>query len=166
MNSQINTNMRANALAERLEEGANALFAFANKLTESDWQKPTTGDGRKIGVIVHHVASVYPVEIELAQTLASGKPITGATKKVIDDMNAAHSKENAMVGKEETLDLLHRNSKVAADSIRSFTDAELDNASTVSLNANAPLTAQFFIEDHALRHSFHHLAQLEDALNR
>ena len=36
-------------------------------------------DGRKIGVIVHHVASVYPMEIQLAQVLAEGKPVTGVT---------------------------------------------------------------------------------------
>ena len=29
-------------------------------------------DGRKIGVIVHHVATMYPLEIQLAQTLAGG----------------------------------------------------------------------------------------------
>ncbi|MEN8154345.1 MAG: DinB family protein [Acidobacteriota bacterium] len=166
MTLHTNNNSRANALAERLEEGAKALTSFAEKLSGPDWQKPIPGGGRKIGVIVHHVASVYPVEIELAQTLASGNPITGASKKVIDDMNATHAKENETVDKEETLDLLKRNSRAAADAIRSFSDAELDNAAPVSLNANAPLTAQFFIEDHALRHSFHHLAQLEDALNR
>ena len=32
--------------------------------------------------------------------------------------------------------------------------------------ANAPLTTQFFIEDHALRHRFHHLANIEAALGR
>jgi hypothetical protein len=40
-----------------------------------------------------------------------------------------------------------------------------DRAATVSLNADATLTAQFFIEDHALRHSFHHLASIQAALN-
>jgi hypothetical protein len=36
----------------------------------------------------------------------------------------------------------------------------------VSLNADAPLTTQFFIEDHALRHSFHHLARIRAALGK
>jgi hypothetical protein len=30
-------------------------------------------------------------------------------------------------------------------------------AAAVSLNSDAPLTAQFLIEDHAVRHSWHHL---------
>jgi hypothetical protein len=34
---------------------------------------PCPGDGRKVGVVVHHVASVYPIEIQLAQTLASAR---------------------------------------------------------------------------------------------
>jgi hypothetical protein len=38
---------------------------------------PHPQDGRKIGVVVHHVASMYPLEIQLAQTLAGGKPLTG-----------------------------------------------------------------------------------------
>ena len=54
----------------------------------------------------------------------------------------------------------------AAGRVRKFTDEELDNAATISLNADAPLTAQYFIEDHALRHSFHHLANIREALNR
>ena len=75
-------------------------------------------------------------------------------------MNAQHAEEFAQVNKQETLALLRKNSKVAADSVRSFTDAELDQSGKVSLNANAPLTAQFFIEDHALRHSYHHYEKI------
>lgn len=166
MDSNIKNNFRANALADRLEKGAETLASFAENMSDSEWNRALTGGGRKLGVIVHHVASVYPVEIELAQTLASGQPITGATKQVIDDMNANHSVEFDLAGRKETVDLLRQNSKVAADAVRLFSDKELDNAATVSLNADAPLTTQFFIEDHALRHSYHHLAQLRDTLKR
>jgi hypothetical protein len=31
---------------------------------------------------------------------------------------------------------------------------------------NAPLTCQFWLEDHAVRHSFHHLAKIRAALKR
>ena len=48
---------------------------------------------------------------------------------------------------------------------RKFSDANLDSAASISLNADAPLTAQFFIEDHALRHSFLHLENIKKALN-
>ena len=68
------------------------------------------------------------------------------------------------VDKAGTLELLINNSEKAAEKVRSITDEELENSATVSLNANAPLTAQFFIEDHALRHSFHHLARIQATL--
>ncbi|MTI89443.1 MAG: DinB family protein [Balneolaceae bacterium] len=163
---QTNTSQKANDLADRIIMGAVALEGYAEKLSTSDWQRKVAGDGRTIGVVVHHVASSYPVEIDLARLLASGQPITGVTMEVVDQMNAKHAQENISVEKKETLELLRSNSKVAADSVRAFTDTELNQAAAVSLNADAPLTTQFFIEDHALRHSFHHLARIRATLNK
>src|SRR4029078_3373612 len=155
---------RSYELARRLELGALALEAFASSLTEFEWQSRVPGDGRKIGVVVHHVASVYPIEIQLAQSLAKGQAIEGVTGEVINKMNAAHAKEFDGVTKEEALELLRRNSAVAAAAIRTLSDEELDRAANVSLNANAPLTCQFMLEDHAVRHSYHHLARIRAAL--
>jgi len=155
---------RSYELARRLELGALALEAFASSLTEFEWQSRLPGDGRKVGVIVHHVASVYPIEIQLAQTLAKGQPVEGVTWDVINKMNAAHAKEFDGVSKEDAIELLKRNSAAAAAAIRELTDEELEQAAAVSLYANAPLTCQFFVEDHALRHSYHHLARIRAAL--
>ena len=155
---------RANALAERLEQGARALEAAAGALTEAEWQTPLPGDGRTIGVVVHHVATMYPLEIELALTLAAGKPIAGVTWDVVNQLNARHARENASVAKQDAIALLRRNSAAAASAIRALRDEELDRAGTVSLNADAPLTCQFFLEDHAVRHSYHHLARIRAAL--
>lgn len=96
--------------------------------------------------------------------LASGNPITEVTWDAINKMNADHAQEHHATNQQETLQLLRDNSKVAAERVRAFTDEELDNAATVSLYADAPLTAQFFIEDHALRHSSHHLSNIKSAL--
>ena len=157
---------RTNALADRLEEGARALANFASGLTDAEWQIRTPKDGRKVGIIVHHVASMYPLEIQLAQNLAGGKPIEGVTGDVVNDINAGHAKEHDAVTKEAALDLLRRNSAAAAAAIRALTDEELDQAAPVSLNSDAPLTCQFFLEDHPVRHSYHHLAGLRRALKR
>ena len=155
---------RATALAERLERGANALAAVASALTDKEWQTRIPGDGRKIGVVIHHVASMYPIEIKLAQVLASGQPVTGVTWADVHAINAGHAKENDGVTKEAALDLLRTNSAAAAAAIRALTDAELDSAAPLSLNADAPLTCQFMLEDHAVRHSYHHLAKIQAAL--
>jgi hypothetical protein len=157
---------RANDLAERLEQGGRALAALAGALSEAEWQTPLPGDGRRIGVVVHHVASVYPVEIQLAQTLAAGKPVEGVTTEVVNEMNARHAAENGDVTMPVALALLRRNSAAAAAAIRALSDEELDRAATVSLYSDAPLTCQFVLEDHAVRHSYHHLARIRKALQR
>jgi len=91
---------RAHALAERLEDGARALATLAESLTEREWQTPLPRDGRKIGVVVHHVASVYPIEIQLAQQLGAGQAIVGVTMDGIHEMNANHAREHDAVTKE------------------------------------------------------------------
>jgi len=159
-----NSKTRANTLADRLILGANKLANFVKKLSDTEWNKPVLGDGRTIGVVVHHVASVYPIEVELAQALGKGNSITEVTKEVIDKMNAEHAIENKQIDRQKTMDLLRINSENAAGTIREFTDEELDNSAPVSLYYDAPLTAQFFIEDHALRHSFHHLGKIKASL--
>ena len=155
---------RSEALAARLEQGARALAAFASTLTDAEWHTRIPKDGRKVGVVVHHVATMYPLEIQLAQLLAAGKPVAGVTWDAVNEMNAQHAKEYDAVTKEAALDLLRRNSAAAAAAIRALRDEELDRAAPVSLNSDAPLTCQFMLEDHAVRHSYHHLARLRGAV--
>jgi len=155
---------RSESLADRLEQGAVALANFAAGLTEQEWEIRTPKDGRKVGVIVNHVASVYPVEIELAQTVARGEAVTGLTAEVINKMNADHSSANDRITKEQTLELLRQNSAAAAAAIRALSDEELDQAVSVSLYGGATLTCQFVLEDHAVRHSYHHLSRLQSAV--
>jgi len=159
------SSQQADALAGRLEQGARALAALASSLTEAQWQTRIRHDNRKIGVVVHHVAFMYPIEIQVAQTLAGGKPVTGLTWSVVDGINATHAAENDGVTKQEALDLLVRNSAAAAAAVRALTDEQLLQAAPVSLYSDAPLTCQFFVEDHALRHSYHHFGKIQAALN-
>jgi hypothetical protein len=155
---------RADALADRLEQGAAALITLADGLSEEEWQARIPGDGRKVGVVVHHVGNMYPIEVELAQALASGKPIAGVTWDDVHAINANHAKEFDRVTKAEAIEFVRRNSEAASAAIRKLSDAELDRANSVSLNSDAPLTCQFFIEDHALRHSYHHTAKIRAAV--
>jgi hypothetical protein len=151
---------RSDALADRLEQGARTLATFASGLTEAEWNARVPEDGRKVGVVVHHVASMYPLEIQLAQKLAAGDPIAGVSWNDVHTINAEHARNHDAVTKEAALELLRRNSAAAAAAIRELTDEALDRAAGVSLNADAPLTCQFMLEDHAVRHSYHHLAAI------
>ena len=158
---------RAQALASRIEQGAAELATFAEGLTDSEWRTPISAtDRRTVGTVVHHVASIYPVEIDAARAIAAGKAVTDITWEIVSQLNGAHARDNAEVTKADTLALLQRNSRDAADAVRKFTDEELDQAAPFSLSYGAPMTAQFVIEDHALRHAWHHLSRIRKALDR
>lgn len=160
-------NKRSEALAARLEAGANALIALTRSLTDAEWQTRAPKDGRKVGVVVHHVGNMYPIEIQLASLLAAGQPIEGVTWDAVASMNRDHAKEQNGVSKDAAIAFVTANSAAAAAAaIRAFSDAHLDAAAAVSLNSDAPLTCQFFLEDHAVRHSYHHLAGIRKALGR
>ena len=149
---------RSALLADRIEEGAALLAAFAEGLPEEEWRAPVSDtDRRSVGLIVHHVASMYPIEIDVAHAIASGKAVTDITWDAVAE---------AGVAKAVALELLRRNSREAAAAVRAFTDDDLDRAAPFSLSFGAPVTAQFVIEDHALRHSWHHLAAIRKALVR
>ena len=155
-------NRRANALADRLEQGARNLMAVASALTDAEWQTRIPKDGRKVGVVVHHVASVYPIEIGLAQTLAAGKPVTGVTMDNIHEMNAKHAQDFDGVTKQAALDLLERNSAAAA--IRALTDEQLDMVAPLSLDSDGPRSCPYMLEGHAVGHAWHHLNGIKKAL--
>jgi DinB superfamily len=158
---------RAEALAARIEEGAAGLAAFAEGLSDSEWRTPISAtDQRSVGIVVHHVASMYPIEIDVARAIASRKSVSDVTWEVVAQLNAQHAQDSAHVSKSAALELLRQNSRKAAAAVRAFTDQELDNAAPFSLTFGAPMTAQFVIEDHAMRHSWHHLAAIRKALDR
>jgi len=158
---------RAEMLASRVEEGAAGIMAFAEGLSDAEWGMPVSAtDRRTIGQIVNHVALVYPIEIDLARGIAGGNAVTHVTWEVVAELNAGHAREFAAVTKAEALDLLRKNSREAAEAVRGFTDEQLEQAAAFGLSYDAPMTAQFVLEDHAVRHSWHHLAKIRKAVGR
>src|ERR1700722_6895578 len=102
---------RAEMLAARIEEGAAGLAAFAEGLSDAEWNTPVSStDRRPVGVIVHHVAFMYPIEIDVARAVASGKAITDVSWEVVAGINAKHAQENGRATKAAALELLRRNS--------------------------------------------------------
>lgn len=155
---------RAKVLADRIARGAEDLAAYAETLSDAQWATPIIPDGRRAGIMIHHVGSVYGLEVDVARKLGAGESITGVTWADIAAMNAKHAQENAGVKQKEAAELVRNNGKMAAEAIAQFTDAMLDNGGTISLYGDAPLTCQFWIEDHPLRHSWHHRAKIRAVL--
>lgn len=158
-------NRRAQLLADRILEGAAGLAAYVAGLSDAEWRMPTSStDARTVGQVVNHVALVYPIEIDLARAIAGGNAVADVTWEVVASLNASHAREHAGVSKTEAMAMLEKNSREAAGAVRTFTDEQLDRAAPFSLSFGAPVTSQFVIEDHALRHSWHHLARIRRAV--
>lgn len=156
---------RANAIAERIEQGAEALAAFVEGLSEAEWKTVVPTEERTVGVLVHHVAGWCPGLVDFCKGLAEGNPITGVTWEDIAQMNAQHAAEYAEVDQQETVQFLRANGKIAADKVREFTDEQLDSAAPVCLYWDTPLSTQWFLEYHPVRHSYHHLDSIRAALS-
>jgi DinB family protein len=154
----------ANQLADRIEEGARVLAALAQDLSEAQWRTIIPRDGRTAGVLVHHVASMYPIEMSVVQKAVEGHAITDVTWEVVAQINAAHAREHANVSKPAAVELLLLNSREAARAVRQLTPADLTRTVPFSLSFGAPMTVQFIIEDHPLRHPWHHAARIRQAL--
>src|SRR5262252_10387911 len=100
-------NSRGQSLAVRIEEGAAGLAAFAQGLSDPEWHTPISAtDRRTVGVIIHHVASMYPIEIDLARAVAGGKSVSEVTWQAVAQLNAKHAHDNAQVSKAAALELL------------------------------------------------------------
>jgi len=155
---------RSEVLAARLEQGVRELTALARTLTDEQWKTKIPHDGRTVGVVVHHVGTMYPVEIELAQKLGAGQAVEGVTWDAVHEINANHAREHAACTKEEAIALVEKNSAAAAAAVRALSDEQLDNFAGLSLNSDGPRTCQFMLEDHAVGHAWHRLLKIRRAL--
>ena len=109
---ELKTSARSEALAQRIEEGAEGLAAFVEDLSEAEWSIPVSPtDTRSVGVVVHHVAAVYPIEIDLAKAIARGTPVAEVTWEVVAGLNAQHAADQASATKTAALELLKQNSR-------------------------------------------------------
>jgi len=157
---------RAEALAARIEDGARVLAEVAEGLSAADWAAEVAGEGRSVGVLIHHVAAGYEAEAGLIGALIGAQDVSGVTWAVVDQMNADQARANAGGGREEALDLLRRNSAQTAALVRGLDDAQLDRVASTALHWGAPLTVQFFIEQHPVAHPHIHLESIRAALGR
>lgn len=155
---------RAEQLATRIEEGAVALRAFAEGLTDLQWRTIVPRDGRTMGVLVHHVASMYPLQMDLVRMALLGDPIRDVTWEKIAKLNAAHAKANPSPERRETIGQLMVHARQAAQGVALLTGEQLSRAVPFSLSFGASMTVQYIIEDHPVRHPWHHMARMREVI--
>ncbi len=156
---------RAEALADRVEQGARELIAAVEAMSDENWGTDCPGEQRSVGTLVHHVGAAYLAERDLVLALATGQDMSSLTWEMVDQGNAQHAGEHAHCTKEEALDLIRRSSASAAEAIRGLSDEQLDRTVRLRLHWEAPLSVQYVIEQHPVAHPYIHLESIRAALS-
>jgi hypothetical protein len=155
---------RAEQLAQRVEDGAQEMITAVQSLSNEQWNTLVAAENRPVGVLVHHVAVSYPDEAALITVLATEGGFSDVDWDAVDADNANHAVENEGVDKETAITLLRQNSVIAADTVRGLSDAQLDRVAPNSLHWDAPMTVQFFVEQHPIAHPYIHLENIRKAV--
>ncbi len=155
---------RSDLLAQRVADGAQNLIDFASGLTDAQWNTTCGGEHRSVGTLVHHVGTMYPIEADVVNALATNGSAPGVTWDVVDNINADHASTNSATSKQAAIDLIRTNSIAAVDAVRALTDEQLDRTAPNELHWLAPMTVQFFVEQHPIAHPFIHLQSIKAAL--
>lgn len=156
---------RAEVLAERIEQGAEEFIAAVESLSDEQWQTPCGSEQRSVGVLVHHVGTMYPIEADVVRMLAENGEAPGVDWPAVHGINANHATTNAAADKSAAIALVRNNVQAAVETVRGLSDAQLDRVAPNALAWNAPMTVQNFIENHPIAHPYSHLESIQIALN-
>jgi hypothetical protein len=156
---------RAEVLSDRIAQGAEEFIAAIEALSDAQWQTLCGDEQRSVGVLAHHVGTMYPIEADVARMLAEQGEAPGVDWPTVHGINADHASANAGAGKAAAIALIRENVKVPVDTVRGMSDAQLDRLAPNGLASNAPMTVQNFIENHPIAHPYIHLESIRAALN-
>jgi len=155
---------RSESLVNRIREGTSEVIKFVQACSDKDWETRVENDDRTVGVLCHHVASAYLVELNVLNALKEGNGLAGVTWDMVNQGNAQHAKEHPNPTKTDTIELLKENSEIIAAVVDELSDEQLDAVGPISINHNAPLSVQFFIEEHPIAHPYYHLDSIKAAI--
>jgi hypothetical protein len=155
---------RAEELARRVEQGAAELIAAVEGMSDAEWSTICPDEQRSVGVLVHHVGAAYPDEAEIITALANEGGMPGLTWDVVNQGNREEASHHAGVDKAAAIALIRDNVATAAAVVRGLSDEQLDRVAPNDLHWGAPLTVQFFVEQHPIAHPYMHLESIRAAL--
>jgi hypothetical protein len=155
---------RAEELARRVERGAAELIAAVEGLSKAEWFTICRDEQRSVGVLVHHVGAAYPDEAEIITALASDGGMPDLTWDIVNQGNREEASHHAGVDQAAAIALVRENVGTAATVVRGLTDEQLDRVAPTDLHWAAPLTVQYFVEQHPIAYPYMHLESIRAAL--
>ena len=86
------------------------------------------------------------------------------TWDVVNQGNYEEASSHTGVDKAAAIALVRENVATAVVVVRGLTDEQLDRVAPTDLHWGAPLTVQFFVEQHPIAHPYMHLESIRVAL--
>lgn len=116
---------RSEQLAEQFKDANDQFIALIERLDDKQWQANCPAEGWTVGVAANHLAWGHAALADAIKNVGNGTQ-AGLTMEMLEQMNAQEAAQSASATKEEVLARLRSNGATAADTIRSFTGAELE----------------------------------------
>jgi hypothetical protein len=152
------------AFAEQFQANNAEYVALVSGCSaDEDWNRIGANDGRTVGVIAFHMATVQGGLAGLIEAVRAGRP-TKAPRSIeeIDRMNENQARHHANVTKEEVLSALSASGQAFSTQLRFLSDADLDRS--VGVLVGSELTIGQVIQFAVLGHQREHLDSIREAL--
>lgn len=150
---------RTEQLAAEFTAVNDDVIATVMQCTDEQWRQPCVNEGRSVGVVAHHIATVHRDFTGLLTALVAGQTWSpGSSMADVDEGNARHARDYATVGKPETLDLLRTNGTAVTELLGRLDDEQLDRIAGIF--GGHELTVARVVEWIVIGHAREHLASI------
>lgn len=116
---------RSQTLSEQFERANDEFMRFVESLSEDDFRRICPAEQRTLAALARHVAQGCLVELRHFRAIADGEPLDVWTKAEVDRINSESGERYATADRNETLEMLRRNSEEVAQFVAGLTDEQL-----------------------------------------
>ncbi len=156
---------RVEKLAARLESVNQDVMAACEVCSQELLQTRLDDDGRRLGVVFHHIAVAYTSVTGWAARIARDEPLPTMTMDQVHAYNAQHALDAGRFSKQEVMDALRQNAAQAAATLRGLTEAQLNKRSNRPLLGIPGIKAGTLVNIAAVEHARGHLAAIQAMLD-
>lgn len=156
---QSSMGAKSAALGRQFQAKAQEAAAVLQTLSDADWRKVTASEKWTVGVTAHHLASALEAVAGIVTAIVSGQTLGTFTGKMLDEMNAAHAREQVHCTRAETIALFDKSAAAAAAVVCGLSDDQLAKRGTVFSDA-PPMTVEQLVISGLIDHIDDHIGSI------
>ncbi|HEX5166768.1 MAG TPA: DinB family protein [Thermomicrobiales bacterium] len=142
------------------------LISCVSECSDEQWQRQSVEEGWTVAAVAHHVAVSNGAIAGMLSSQVAGNPdLPNISTADLNANNAAHARDYATVGKQETLDLLRSNGDAVVQTLQSIDDDTFFDRPAGIFGGNelsVGQVAQFVLVGHTAGHTASIKASLAD----